>query len=106
MVLPHQRHRFGFEHARPVQLAAIEQHAHETTIVVRGRGQTATADWLWYGESGLRRLQYDGAVHALAGALLRGDEARRLLQRHVVGRVRHLERGEDVLAEIVLEFLA
>jgi len=35
--------------------------------------------------------------------LLRGDEARRLVLRHVVGRVRHLQRGEDVLAEIVLE---
>src|SRR4029077_20781797 len=60
VVPAHQGYRFGFENARAVQLAAIEQHAHETTIVVRGRGKTATADWLWYGESGLRRLQFDG----------------------------------------------
>src|SRR5262249_56583274 len=97
---------FGCEHARPVELAAVEQHAHEAAIIIRSRGETTTTDRFRYGESGLRRLQYDGAVHALARALLRGDEARALFLRHVVGRVRHLERGEDVLAEIVLEFLA
>ena len=35
-----------------------------------------------------------------------GDEARPLCLRHVVGRVIHLERGKDVLAEIILELLA
>jgi hypothetical protein len=51
-------------------------------------------------------LQFNGAVHALAGALLLGDKARPLCLRHVVGRVVHLERGKDVLAEIVLQLLA
>ena len=106
MVLAHQRHGFGFEHARAVELATVQEHAHETSVVARGRGQAAAADRRRDGQPRLRRLQDDVAVHAFAGTLLRGDQARALLLRHVVGGVGHLERPEDVLAEIVLELLA
>ena len=37
----------------------------------------------------------------IPGALLRSHQARRLLLRHVVRRIGHLEWREDVLAEII-----
>jgi hypothetical protein len=84
----------------------LKQHAHEAPVVVGGRGKAAAADRRRYSESRLRFLQFNGAVHVLARALLLRDEARLLCLRHVVGRVVHLERGKNVLAEIILEFLA
>ena len=106
VVLAHQRHRLGLEHTHPVKRAAVEQHAHEAPVVISGRCEAAAADRRRDGEPELRLLQFDGAVHARAAALLLRDEARPLCLRHVVGRVIHLERGKDVLAEIILELLA
>jgi hypothetical protein len=60
----------AFEHAHAVKRAAVEQHAHEAPVVARGRGEAAAADRRRYGEPKLRLLQFNGAVHALAGALL------------------------------------
>src|SRR5215813_5983418 len=105
MVLAHQRHGLGLEHALSVELAAIEQHAHEAAVVTGSRGQPATADRALDSEPRLHRLLDDRAVHALAVALLRGDEAGGLLLRNVVGGVIHAERREDVLAEIIFELL-
>ena len=51
-------------------------------------------------------LQNDRAVHLVAGALLLRDKARPFRFWHVVGRVVHFERVEDVLTEIVFELLA
>ena len=50
--------------------------------------------------------QRDGAIHALARALLQCDHARSLGVRHVVGGVVHLQRHKNILAEIILELLA
>jgi hypothetical protein len=83
--------------------SAGEGAAGET---VRIGGWRAAADRRRYGEPELRPLQFNGAAHALPGALLLRDEPRPLYLRQIVGRVIHLERAKDVLAEMILELLA
>src|SRR6185437_16844473 len=75
-------------------------------VVISGRSEAAATDRRRYGEPGLRLLQFDRAVHTIAGALLLRDDARPLGLRHIVGSVVHLEWDKDVLAEIILELLA
>ena len=71
----------GPEHARPAQLAAVQEHAHEAPIVVGRRGKAAAADRRRDREPELRRLQHDLPIHPLAGALLLGYQARSFLLR-------------------------
>ena len=106
VVLAHQRHRLGFEHARAIEFAAFQQHAHEAPVVAGGRGKAAAADRRCDGEAELRLLQFNGAVHTVAAPLLLRNEARPLYFGHVVGGVIHPERGKDVLPEIILELLS
>src|SRR6185437_12981542 len=76
------------------------------TVIFRRRGKAAATDRRCDGEPELRALQFDRAVQLRACALLLRDEARSLVIQHAVGRVVHFERRKDVLAEIILEYLA